>query len=54
MAKAGWSIDEVDIFELNEAFAAQSCAVIKDLGCDASKVGITYFKFIWNIPVIST
>lgn len=41
LTKAGWSIDDVNIFELNEAFAAQSCAVIKDLGCDASKVNIS-------------
>ncbi len=39
MEKAGWSMDDVDMFELNEAFAAQSAAVVKDLGCDLSKVG---------------
>lgn len=41
LLKADWSIGEVDLFELNEAFAAQSCAVIKDLGCDANKVNIS-------------
>jgi len=30
----------VDLFELNEAFAAQSLAVIKELGLDATKVGV--------------
>lgn len=40
MEKAGWSIDEVDLYELNEAFAAQSIAVVKGLGIDPSKVNI--------------
>jgi acetyl-CoA acetyltransferase len=31
-------VSDVDLFELNEAFAAQSLAVIKDLGLDPSKV----------------
>lgn len=38
LAKAGWSVDDVDLFELNEAFAAQSLAVVKELGLDANKV----------------
>ena len=38
LAKAGWSVDDVDLFELNEAFAAQSLAVVKDLSVDAGKV----------------
>ncbi len=29
LAKAGWSVDEVDLFELNEAFAAQAIAVVR-------------------------
>ncbi len=29
LAKAGWSVDEVDLFELNEAFAAQAIAVLR-------------------------
>ncbi len=37
---AGWDIDEVDLFEINEAFAAQSLAVIKDLGLDRKKVNV--------------
>ena len=36
--KAGWVKDEVDLYELNEAFAAQSLAVVKDLGLDSNKV----------------
>lgn len=38
--KANWSLEEVDVFELNEAFAAQSLAVVKDLGVDPDKVNI--------------
>ena len=33
-------MDQVDLFELNEAFAAQSLAVVKELGCDMSKVNV--------------
>lgn len=38
LGKAGWSVDDVDLFELNEAFAAQSLAVVKELGLDESTV----------------
>lgn len=40
LSKAGWTVGDVDLFELNEAFAAQSLAVIKELGVDSSKVNI--------------
>ncbi len=40
LRKAGWTKDEVDLFELNEAFAAQSIAVIKELGLDLDKVSL--------------
>ncbi|XP_069462921.1 acetyl-CoA acetyltransferase, cytosolic [Ambystoma mexicanum] len=40
VAKAGWSLDGVDLYEINEAFAAQSWAVMKDLGLDPEKVNI--------------
>ncbi|XP_029634133.1 acetyl-CoA acetyltransferase, cytosolic [Octopus sinensis] len=40
LEKAGWNMDSVDVFELNEAFAAQSCAVIKELQCDPKKVNL--------------
>ena len=40
LAKAGWSIEEVDLIEANEAFAAQSLGVCKELGLDASKVNV--------------
>jgi acetyl-CoA C-acetyltransferase len=38
--KAKWNIDEIDLFEINEAFAAQSIAVIRELGIDQNKVNV--------------
>ena len=40
MAKIGWALDEVDLFELNEAFSAQAVAVIRELGVDPEKVNV--------------
>ena len=40
LKRANLSINQIDIFELNEAFASQSLACIKDLGIDRSKVNI--------------
>ncbi|XP_075869558.1 acetyl-CoA acetyltransferase, cytosolic isoform X2 [Nelusetta ayraudi] len=39
--KAGWQLDQVDLFEINEAFAAQSIAVVKELGLNADKVNVS-------------
>ena len=38
--KANWNLDEIDLFEINEAFAAQSIAVIRELGVDQKKVNV--------------
>jgi len=40
LKKAGWKIDDLDLIESNEAFAAQSLAVIKDLGLSKDKVNV--------------
>jgi acetyl-CoA C-acetyltransferase len=40
LKKAGWQADDLDLIEANEAFAAQACAVNKDLGWDVSKVNV--------------
>jgi acetyl-CoA C-acetyltransferase len=40
LKKAGWNIQDLDLVEANEAFAAQACAVNKDLGWDTSKVNV--------------
>ena len=38
--KAGWDVSDLDLIESNEAFAAQSCAVNKEMGWDVSKVNV--------------
>ena len=38
--KAKWNLDEIDLFEINEAFAAQSIAVIRELGIEKNKVNV--------------
>ena len=38
--KANWKIDDIDLFEINEAFASQTIAVIKELGIDEKKVNV--------------
>src|SRR6202046_5016147 len=40
LARAGWKADDLDLVEANEAFAAQACAVNKDLGWDTAKVNV--------------
>jgi acetyl-CoA C-acetyltransferase len=40
LEKAGWNASDLDLIEANEAFAAQACAVNKDLGWDTSKVNV--------------
>ncbi|WP_019565988.1 acetyl-CoA C-acetyltransferase [Agrobacterium sp. 10MFCol1.1] len=40
LAKAGWSIGDIGLVEANEAFAAQSCAVVRELGLDPDIVNV--------------
>ncbi|MBZ4023975.1 acetyl-CoA acetyltransferase [Rhodobacter sp. TJ_12] len=40
LEKAGWNAADLDLIEANEAFAAQACAVNKDMGWDTSKVNV--------------
>jgi acetyl-CoA C-acetyltransferase len=40
LQKAGWKVGDLDLIEANEAFAAQACAVNKELGLDTSKVNV--------------
>jgi acetyl-CoA C-acetyltransferase len=40
LKRAGWKIEDLDLVEANEAFAAQACAVNKDLGWDPAKVNV--------------
>ena len=40
LGRAGWRLDEVDLIEINEAFAAQSVAVMDELTCDPERVNV--------------
>jgi acetyl-CoA C-acetyltransferase len=40
LQKAGWTADQVDLMEINEAFAAQACAVNKEMGWDTGKINV--------------
>ena len=40
LRKAGWSPQDLDLMEINEAFAAQACAVNKEMGWDTSKINV--------------
>jgi acetyl-CoA C-acetyltransferase len=40
LKKAGWTAEQLDLIEANEAFAAQACAVNKDMGWDPAKVNV--------------
>ena len=40
LQRAGWKVGDIDLFELNEAFAAQACAVNQELGSDPAKVNV--------------
>src|SRR5499433_2474898 len=51
LAKAGWKPDDLDLVEANEAFAAQACAVNKELGWDTSKVNVNGGAIALGHPV---
>jgi acetyl-CoA C-acetyltransferase len=40
LTKVGWRADDVDLFELNEAFSVQAVAVLRELGIDPDKVNV--------------
>lgn len=39
--KAGWTVEDVDIFEINEAFSSQSVAILRELKLDEAKVNVS-------------
>ncbi|MBF2761684.1 MAG: acetyl-CoA C-acetyltransferase [Ectothiorhodospiraceae bacterium AqS1] len=49
--KAGWTPDDLDLIEANEAFAAQACAVNKDLGWDVERVNVNGGAIALGHPV---
>ena len=54
LERAGRSLDDVDVIELNEAFAAQSLAVIKDLGLDRERVNPNGGAIALGHPIAAT
>ena len=40
MEKIGWKMEDVDLFEINEAFAVQACAVSRELKLDPAKLNV--------------
>jgi len=40
LEKAGWSASDLDLMEINEAFAAQACAVNQEMGWDTSRINV--------------
>jgi len=51
LEKAGWTTDDLDLIEANEAFAAQACAVNKDLGWDTDRVNVNGGAIALGHPV---
>jgi acetyl-CoA C-acetyltransferase len=51
LAKAGWRVDDLDLIEANEAFAAQALAVNKELGWDPAKVNVNGGAIALGHPV---
>ena len=51
LEKAGWTVDDLDLIEANEAFAAQACAVNKDMGWDTEKVNVNGGAIALGHPV---
>ena len=54
LKKVGLSIDDLDLVESNEAFAAQACAVNKELGLDEAKVNVNGGAIALGHPVGAT
>jgi acetyl-CoA C-acetyltransferase len=51
LVKASWTVNDVDVFEINEAFAAQSIAIVKTLGLDERKVNISGGSIALGHPI---
>ncbi|ANX13951.1 acetyl-CoA acetyltransferase [Fictibacillus arsenicus] len=51
LAKANLTLDQIDLMELNEAFAAQSVAVIKDLGIEKERVNVNGGAIAFGHPI---
>lgn len=54
LANANWTVDDLDLIEANEAFAAQSISVVKDLGLDSEKVNVNGGAIALGHPIGSS
>ena len=54
LARAGWKAADLDLLEINEAFAAQACAVNKEMGWDTSKVNVNGGAIAIGHPIGAT
>ena len=54
LSKTGWTLDDVDLIELNEAFSAQALAVIRTLDLDPTKVNINGGAVALGHPIGAT
>lgn len=52
--KASWTLEQVDLFEINEAFASLSVAIAKELKVNPEKVLITFQAMISLLPLIQS
>lgn len=51
LSKAGWTVSDVDLFELNEAFASQAIAVVRELGAPVEKVNVNGGSIALGHPI---
>jgi acetyl-CoA C-acetyltransferase len=51
LEKANWSLDGVDLFEINEAFSSQSCAILRELHIDESRVNVNGGSIALGHPI---
>jgi len=51
ISKSGWDLASVDLFEINEAFASQSLAVIRELNLDEKKVNVNGGSIALGHPI---
>jgi acetyl-CoA C-acetyltransferase len=54
LKKAGWKASDVDLFEVNEAFAVVAMAAMKDVGIDASKINVNGGAVALGHPIGAT
>ena len=54
LKKAGWKAQDLDLMEINEAFAAQACAVNQEMGWDTSKINVNGGAIAIGHPIVAS